>query len=56
MNIEVIEVDDNAKPKMVALVMPEKLRQKIRKEAFDREISFSAMVRLILEEHYSGNE
>lgn len=40
------------KKKLIALEIPETLRQEIRKEAFELDISFSAMIRLILERHY----
>ena len=51
--IKVTEKESNAKPKVVALAMPERLRASIKKEAYENDISFSAMVRRILEEHYS---
>lgn len=56
MDIRIIEVENESKSKVVALAMPERLRQNIRREAFERDLSFSAMIRLILEEHYSKKE
>ena len=55
MEVIITEREPKAKSAMVALQMPERLRQLIRKEAYEREMSFSAMVRRVLEEHYSEN-
>lgn len=51
-NIEIIETVSTEKPKVVALAMSERLRQLIRQEAFEREMSFSAMTRYILEKYF----
>lgn len=57
MDIDVVEKETEKEPcKMVSLELPESLRQKIRAEAFNREISFSAMVRLIIKMHYFAEE
>lgn len=58
MDVKVTEsqpVETEEEKKFIALKVPEALRQKIRKDAFERDITFSAMVRLILEEYYSNN-
>ena len=38
--------------RLVALQLPEPLRQRLRKEAYEKELSLSAMIREILERHY----
>lgn len=38
--------------KLIALQISEPLRQRIREEAFKKEVSFSAMVREILERYF----
>ena len=54
--IEEKDVGKKEEKKIVAVELPESLRQKIRKEAFEREISFSAMIRLILNLHFLMEE
>ena len=57
MKIDVKEVESKEqKPKIVALAISESLRQKIRQEAFDSELSFSAAIRRILEAHFASSE
>lgn len=56
MEITITERESPDTGKVVALKMPERLRQAIRKEAYEREMSFSAMVRRILEEHFAKEE
>lgn len=53
MDVIIVESEHKDSGRIVALKMPERLRQRIRQEAFSREMSFSAMVRRILEEHYA---
>lgn len=56
MEVTITEREPKAASAIVALQMPERLRQAIRKEAYEKEMSFSAMVRRILEEHYAPKE
>ena len=53
MEININETETtNSKKKMIALEMPESLYQKLRKEAFERELSISAIVRYIAEMYF----
>ena len=45
MDIKLNEKESSGKKRMIALELPEELYQKLRKEAFDREVSLSAIVR-----------
>lgn len=45
MKIELKEKELSGKKRMIALELSEELYQKLRKEAFDREVSLSAIVR-----------
>ena len=45
MDITLKEKESSGKKRMIALELPEELYQKLRKEAFDREVSLSAIVR-----------
>ena len=57
MKIDVKEVESKEpKPKIVALAIPESLRQKLRQEAYESEMSFSATIRRILEAHFASCE
>ncbi len=49
MDIKINEKQKDEKKKMIALELSETLYQKLRKEAFDREISVSAVVRYACE-------
>ncbi len=44
-NINEIEKTSTGKKRMIALELPEELYQELRKLAFDRELSMSAIVR-----------
>lgn len=44
-NINEIEKPSTGKKRMIALELPEELYQELRKIAFDRELSMSAIVR-----------
>lgn len=60
MDIELKEKETSGKKRMIALELPEELYQKLRKEAFDREVSLSAIVRyacdlLVLEKEEKEN-
>lgn len=43
----------NESKKIISLEIPESLREKLRKEAFKRDLSVSALIRSILEEKLS---
>lgn len=43
---------EKADKKLIALQISEPLRQRLREEAFEKELSISAMIREILERHY----
>lgn len=45
MNIELKEKEQSGKKRMVALELSEELYQDLRKEAFKREVSLSAIIR-----------
>ena len=49
MEIKLDEKESNGKKRMIALELSEELYQKLRKEAFDREVSLSAIVRYACE-------
>lgn len=54
MNLETVEkTNEESKPKIVALAMSERLRQMVREEAYEKEFSFSATIRYILEKYFS---
>ena len=42
--------------RLLALQMPDWLRQRIRRDAFERNVSVSAMVRSILTEYYDAKD
>ena len=48
------EKSTQVEKKLVAFELPEELRQKVRKEAFDMGISFSAEIRLILSKYFEN--
>lgn len=56
MEININEKDSGSKKKMIALEMPETLYQKVRKEAFEREVSISAIIRYIAELYFLDKE
>jgi len=56
MEININEKEATSKKKMIALEMPESLYQKLRKEAFERELSISAIVRYIAEMYFLDKE
>lgn len=55
MDIEVKEKLSEDGSITVALAMPNRLKQLLRKEAFEREMSFSAVIRFILEKYFREN-
>ena len=56
MDILIKSDEKENKKRMVALELPETLYQRLRKEAFEREVSLSAIIRLILDTHYLDRE
>lgn len=56
MEININEKENGSKKKMIALEMPETLYQKVRKEAFEREVSISAIIRYIAELYFLDKE
>lgn len=57
--MEIIEINEQCsvdKKKMIALELPESLYQRLRKEAFDNEVSLSAMVRHIVRNYFFDEE
>ena len=56
MDIQINEKETSSKKKMIALEMPESLYQKLRVEAFNRELSISAIVRYIAEMYFLDKE
>jgi hypothetical protein len=50
-NVQENEPQREAK-RMIALELPESLYQKLRKAAYDREVSLSAIVRLIVDGYF----
>lgn len=56
MEININEKESTSKKKMIALEMPESLYQKLRKEAFERELSISAILRYIAEMYFLDKE
>lgn len=55
MDIEVKEKLSEDGSITVALAMPNRLKQLLRKEAFEKEMSFSAVIRFILEKYFREN-
>lgn len=55
MNIEISESSSSKKHELIAFKLSEELREKLRKEAYERCMSVSAMIRYILVEHYNNN-
>ena len=56
MEININEKENGSKKKMIALEMPDSLYQKVRKEAFEREVSISAIIRYIAELYFLDTE
>ena len=56
MQVTITEHENKSEVKIIALQMPETLRQKIREEAFKQELSFSAMIRKILFQYFIDKE
>ena len=56
MKIKKEEMSKLMNKKMIALELPESLYQKLRKEAFDREVSLSAIVRYIVDIYFIDKE
>ena len=54
--IEITEQESNGKKRMMALELSETLYQKLRKEAFEKEVSVSAIVRYIAESYFLEKE
>ena len=55
MNIEIKESESVKKQELIAFKISDELRQKLRKEAYEKCLSISAMIRYILVEHYNNN-
>ena len=55
MNIEIKESATEKKQELIAFKLSEELREKLRKEAYEKCMSLSAMIRYILVEHYNNN-
>lgn len=55
MNVEIKEVESEKKHELIAFKISEELREKLRKEAYEKCMSISAMIRYILVEHYNNN-
>ena len=55
MNIEIEEGVSEKKKELIAFKISDDLREKLRKEAYEKCMSLSAMIRYILVEHYNNN-
>jgi len=55
MNVEIKEKVSEKKQELIAFKLSEELREKLRKEAYERCMSLSAVIRYILVEHYNNN-
>ena len=55
MNVEIKEVESEKKHELIAFKISGELREKLRKEAYEKCMSMSAMIRYILVEHYNNN-
>lgn len=55
MNIKFEETNSAKKKELIAFKISDDLREKLRKEAYERCMSLSAMIRYILVEHYNNN-
>ena len=52
-----VEIEEkSSESKLIALAVSERLRQLIRKEAFEKELSVSATIRLILENYFRDRQ
>ncbi len=55
MNVKIDEKSSERKQELIAFKISEELREKLRKEAYEKCMSISAMIRYILVEHYNNN-
>jgi len=55
MNVKIDEKSSEKKQELIAFKISEELREKLRKEAYEKCMSISAMIRYILVEHYNNN-
>lgn len=55
MNIEIKETSSEKKHELIAFKISHELREKLRKEAYEKCMSLSAVIRYILVEHYNNN-
>lgn len=55
MDLEIKEFESEKKHELIAFKISEELREKLRKEAYEKCLSLSAMIRYILVEHYNNN-
>jgi len=55
MDVKINEKESERKHELIAFKISEDLREKLRKEAYEKCMSLSAMIRYILVEHYNNN-
>ena len=55
MNVDIKEKESDRKHELIAFKISDELREKLRKEAYEKCMSLSAMIRYILIEHYNNN-